>query len=197
MISDYTTLIAAVKRWGHRFDTDDVIPDFIALAEADISRRLRTTQQETTWAAQTVVSGRVALPADWVAFRQLWADDLEYDLTAKPINVVTALQATAERPEFYCVQGGDVVVSRNDGTIQGIYFARVPALSNAAPTNWLLTAEPGVYLKAALRHAWAFAGNAQKASQYEAEANAIMAEIQLASDRDKFSGQQAFTPGGP
>lgn len=198
MITDYTTLIAAVKRWGHRYDTNDVIPDFIALAEADMSRKLRTVWQETALQETSIVDGVIPQPADFAAIRQLWSTaEPRTELYAKPIDVVVALRETSEAPQFHCLRGDQIEFSCNTGTVDGTYFARIPALSNDAPTNWLLTQAPDLYLKAALRHAWEFAGNTARALQCEAQAQRLIAELQAVSDMNKFSGQLAFTPGGP
>jgi len=64
-LSTYTELKASVADWLNRTDLTTIIPDFIALAEAQIERTLRTRQMivRTTASIDTEYS---AVPADFL-----------------------------------------------------------------------------------------------------------------------------------
>src|SRR5574343_801970 len=75
-LSPYTDLQAAIADWLHRDDLTARIPDFIALAEADMQVRAKLSQWDTE-ATVSLTSGVVSLPGDF----------------AKPISAVYGSQS--------------------------------------------------------------------------------------------------------
>lgn len=158
---NYTALQNAVKGWlFDRDDLDDRIPEFIALAESELNRRLRTRQMVNR--SRIVADDRyVALPSDW---RNAWniqrvSDDkpLEYK---SPVELDRWRQQEnwgIDEPIFYTLFGDTLELAPAPTTedtveIEMIYFASVPALSDANTDNWLLQEHPDLYLYGALKH---------------------------------------------
>ncbi len=62
-LTTYTELKASVADWLNRTDLTSVVPDFIALAEAQIERTLRTRQMIVR-ATASIDTEYSAVPAD-------------------------------------------------------------------------------------------------------------------------------------
>lgn len=162
-LATFSELKTAITTWALRTgDTEFVasVPDFITLCEARTNRILRVREMEAV-ATLTLASGEVALPADYLAFRDVTA--LGYD-PVRSLQAVSPDYATNEHPyggtsggypDHFSIAGSTLRTHPSAGTgdIRLRYFAKIPALSDAAPTNWLLTKAPGVYLYGSLLEA--------------------------------------------
>jgi hypothetical protein len=155
-ITTYAQLKSAVASWAHRTNiSDSVVSDFVTLAEAEFNRALRCVQQETR-DTLSVTSRYTALPTDFLEMRRI-----EYDNSpVYPLNSMTPYQQTAYRqtepsgvPLYYSIVGTDleVVPTQSSVTLDILYYAKIPALSDSNTTNWLLTAYPDLYLSECLR----------------------------------------------
>lgn len=155
-LSTYANLKSAIASWAHRSDiTDSVAADFVTLAEAEFNRVLRCVQQETR-DTLSVTSRYTALPTDFLELRRI-----EYDGSpVYPLNSLSPFQQTSYRqnqptgdPVYYSIVGTDieVVPTQTSATLDILYYAKIPALSDSNTTNWLLTAWPDLYLSECLR----------------------------------------------
>ena len=63
MITDYSTLKAAIANWLARADLTSAIPEFIQLAESRINRSL-FVRERMSEASGTSESGVIAIPSD-------------------------------------------------------------------------------------------------------------------------------------
>lgn len=168
-ITTYTDLKAAVADWLNRSDLTARIPDFISLAETKINRDLRSREQQII-ATANVDTEFFALPADFLEFKSFRITDLlgsSYDLLlATPEQISDALSdsVTPGTPLFVTIIGDQFQLwpapaQSYVGTLA--YVRKVPALSDAAPTNWLLSDSPDVYLYASLMSAAPFLRDAE------------------------------------
>jgi hypothetical protein len=73
-------------------------------------------------------------------------------------------------------------------TIEIDYYAKVVALSDAAPTNTMLTNNPDVYLYGALMEAEPFLMNDGRVALWQAGFARAIQDIQLQDDKDSHSG---------
>lgn len=159
-ISTYTELQAALANWLDREDLTSRAPEFVALAEAKISRRLRARSMQAVSTA-TVSTEMLALPTDFAAVIDLSLTRNGVTTSLRPTD--TAAIAATETPdtitgwpECYAIVGASAqLYPVPDATYTAAltYIQRVPALSVAAPTNWLLVLAPDVYLYGALMEA--------------------------------------------
>lgn len=158
-ITTYATLKTAIADFLNRDDLTSVIPTFIALAEADIQRKLRHWRMETRSTAQ-LDTQYSAIPADWIESIRFYlttgeTSRLELISQAELIDRKQADGNVTGRPYYYAMTGSQFeLYPVPDGLYTGelVYFGKVPTLSDSATTNWLLTHAPDVYLYGALIH---------------------------------------------
>lgn len=187
-LSTYAELKDSVVSWlKDRTDLATKVDDFLDLCEADINSLpdFRLLEMETQ-ALLTLSSGAVTLPADYLEWRQvtLVTDPrrgLEYippslvetwyaDRTMSPANKFTIINDTMS---VYPLYTGDVEL---------IYYAKVPALSASATTNWLLTKKPNAYLFGTLHYAAVYEQDKEMQQTYGSKYGQAMSEI-IAADR--------------
>lgn len=153
-IETYSDLVAA---FNVEFGRDETarIPTLIAQVEADLNAnknfRLQDMQKDATL---TTVGGTdtVALPSDYLQLDQLFFNAGAPPLRYMPENQANSLYTAQQvaRPEFYSILAGNRLKftptpdSAYSLTLR--YKAKIPALTSLAPTNWLLTKNPNVYL---------------------------------------------------
>ena len=187
MITNYTELQSSVASWLHRTDLSAVIPDFIALTEERINRALRVRQMETTLATTTIVNNRIAVPADTVGIKTLWVP--QYEATPLKAQTYESLVSMDNNgvPTSWAWQG-DYLYFDGAGSVKGVLYQKVPTLSNSAPTNWLLTTAPSVYLFGALAEAAAYVKDGESAVGYDGRFQKALDEVSGNSMRDSLSG---------
>ena len=129
---------------------DAPIKTFIALGERDVAPSVRHYLQETTTTLTSADNG-VTLPADLQETRRIIIDDI----LATPVSAYDPTVGPGDIGYFQRGNTYRIVPEQTDPrSVELIYYARVPALSDAAPTNWLLTNFPDVLFHAALVRAY-------------------------------------------
>lgn len=155
-ITTYSELKAALAEWLNRDDLTTAIPTFISLAEAQFNRTIRHRKMVVRSEA-TLDTSYFAVPADWL-------ENIRFQLNTNPVVpllYVTPEQAleetqtysAARQPMFFTMIGQQFqVVPEPDGEYDSelLYYGKIAALSDAAPTNWMLTENPDLYLYGAL-----------------------------------------------
>jgi len=153
-MSTYTTLQADIADYLMRSDLTAVIPTFIANGESRINKRIRHRLMESADTLTFDVNGVASLPADFIEARSLSVVNAGMKVFLEHIEPDSAEWLFRHRPSApkYYTLVADEIVSRPVFTGSGSlnYYSRVPALSGAAPTNWLLEKFPEVYLYGAL-----------------------------------------------
>lgn len=156
-MSDYASLKATVSTWLHRSDLDAMIPDFIVLAEAKLSADIDARNMEArTTLTTTAGNAYISIPSDLLEMRRLLLQSsptqtLKY---ATPDQIASDYPlGTTGKPLVFAVIGNELQlapVPDAEYTIELTYRQRVPSLSDANTTNWLLTNWPNAYLYATL-----------------------------------------------
>jgi hypothetical protein len=188
MITSYATLQSAIAGELHRTDLTSKIPQWIQFAEARFNRKLRVRQQETAFASVALVAGTTALPADFAEFKALWADnDASKQLKVATTEFIRSRTTSADTPLYYAIEGSNIVCWPSSGNIQGVYYAKVPALASN-PTNWLLDSSPDLYLYEALTYSAPYLKNDGRLLTWRAEAERIHSELTSASRAASISG---------
>lgn len=190
-ITNYSELQGAIGRWLSRTDLATVAPDLITLAETRLNRNLRVRQMETT-VAQTISSPVFAFPADWLELRG------EPTVDGEPLHFVTTDQMQERsggmgrfEGDFYTIRGNELVVgSRIADTVdlEFTYYARIPALTSAAPSNWLLAAGPDIYLYGSLLEAEPYLKNDTRIETWRSLFQVALGDLQVSSEKARFSG---------
>lgn len=162
-ITTYSELQTAIGNWLDRSDLSARIPEFIALAEAQMNRdlRIRDMQKRVT---TSMVSGTeyYDTPDDMLEIRNI---QINTDPVRK-LRFVTPAQQMQEyphnsigTPKTVSIIGDELrlrPIPDSTNTLEIQYYGRISALSDANTTNWLLTYAPDVYLFASLVQASAF-----------------------------------------
>lgn len=155
-ISTYSELQTAVQRWLVRVGDTDIterIPEFIALAEAQFNRDIKHRKQETQ-TTLTMAAGveTVALPSDYIEARVLVVDTTP----KRVLSLVTPSQLATNWPNGdtgipseYALIGNNIHLGQlpdSNYDLTFTYYQQIPALTDAAPTNWLLTYSADTYM---------------------------------------------------
>lgn len=154
-LNSYAALQASIGDFLNREDLTTVIPDFITLAEAQIQRDVEHWRMEKR-AEVTLTDRYTALPADFVKPIRLYVTGANRHLV--PITQGEMQDKrynsgdVAGTERFYSITAGEVEIfpSPSSGTLEMYYVGKIPALSDANTSNWLLDEAPGVYLYGAL-----------------------------------------------
>lgn len=194
-LSSYAELQEAVAVWLNKPDVEQTVPSLIALAEDDINRKLRHWRMQKRSVA-VVDSQYVTVPSDWLASMRFYTTDAG----TQPLDLIShaeLLDRRAERhdrtgrPTHYAVTGGQFeFFPTPDGSYNAelVYFARVPALSDAAPTNWLLTEAADVYLYGTLTHSAPFLGDDARLATWSSLYQSALTSLNAASDEARYTG---------
>lgn len=153
-ITTYAELQTSIGNWLNRDDLAAVIPDFIALAEASISRDLRHFKQEKR--VTTSVDERYEnLPNDWLEILQVQLSDggVISSISSADMEARRAVDNTAGKPRYMRLTADQIELYPTPDTPYDVvmqYYARIPALTDVNASNWLLRDAPDVLLYGAL-----------------------------------------------
>jgi hypothetical protein len=179
----YPTLQAFIVRTAMRSgDTEFAadVPNFIILCEKRINRTLRIGGMEKTATLTADSSGVITLPDDYLEYRSLSSGVFGYD-------ALDMVDPDAEVGRYnYGGIGQKFSISGNllqtypaaNGGITLTYFAKVPALSDAAPTNWLLTKAPELYLYGSLLEAAPYMEDDARAAVWKTYYDTAFADLE-------------------
>mgnify|MGYP003649754759 FL=1 len=195
-ISNYSELQTAVANWLDRDDLAARIPEFIALCEARFNRSLRIRAMETLDISVDTVSGTstVALPTGYVQMRDISLitspiTQLQY-LTPEIMNRLNAGSFTG-KPETYTIIANNILFGPTPDSaydISMLYYKTFDALTDAAPTNWVITNAPDVYLYGALLEAEPFLMNDQRVQLWATALTQSITTLQEQDNKDRHSG---------
>ena len=199
-ISSYSELKTAVANWLDRDDLTERVPEFIALGEARINRRLRVrgiVQRMYT----SLVSGQAyyALPSDFIECRNV-------QINSNPVNVLSYRtpeqldteypnQTSTSTPKVFTIIGPEIQLAptpSSTNTLEITYFQRLSPLSTGNPTNWLTSNAPDLLLYGALIEAEAYLVNDPRIQLWKAAFDESMNEWNLQEEKGRFSGSSSI-----
>ena len=194
-ISTYSELQTAVANWLDRDDLTDRIPEFIALAEARFNRVLRLRSMESKQTASTIAAQRnYNLPANYIQMRN-------FQLNTNPITTLSYVTpeiydrlwggSAGGTPQFYTIAADEISLGPVPGsviTMEMLFYKRFTDLSDAAPTNWLLTNAPDIYLYGSMLEAEPFIMNDERVPLWSAALDRAVSDIQEQDNKDRHSG---------
>jgi hypothetical protein len=195
-ISNYSELQTAVANWLDRDDLAARIPEFIVLCEARFNRSLRIRAMETLDISVDTVGGTstVALPTGYVQMRDISLitspiTQLQY-LTPEIMNRLNAGSLTG-KPETYTIIANNILFGPTPDSaydISMLYYKTFDALTDAAPTNWVITNAPDVYLYGTLLEAEPFLMNDQRVQLWATALTQSITTLQEQDNKDRHSG---------
>lgn len=174
-IDTFANLKTTLASWLHRADLTDQIPDFITLIESKMSEDLTAKAMQTTTTLVTVAgTATVNLPSDFKRTIRLTltADPRGVLRYAAPEELASEYRdGTTAQPVLYSIIGTQLHLAPTPDAVYSLpltYERRIPALSDAATTNWLLTRSPNAYLFGALMMAQPYIVNDPRFPQFQA-----------------------------
>lgn len=182
--------------WLNRTDLTAIIPTFIALAEAEMNRAIRTRDMIAR-ATATVSAEYVPLPTDYQEMRDV---RVSYQARYYRMKVLSpnelddyewASGNTSGNPQYYAIVGSSLRMlpaPAAEYTVEMSYFGKIPALSNSATTNWMLTKNPDFYLYAALAHSAPYLKDDERAGMWANMASAMAGSIMGEDEKALYSG---------
>lgn len=195
-MNSYSSLQSTIADFLARDDMTTQIKTFITLAEQRMSRELQVAFQEST--SQTVINAdqaTLALPADLRSVREVASIDGNGDRTA--LRYLTPSQLSEHRRanpsysglDFYSIIGQTLHFREpisESVTIEILYDEGIDVLSDVNTSNIMLTRHGDAYLHGALKHAYDFLQDEERARQHDAFFSRTMAEVIQDNEKQRF-----------
>lgn len=188
-IDTYSTLKAALARWMFRDDLGEVIPDFIALAEAKINRDLTLREFE---AVATGAGASFPMPDDAQSVTRVsvvgWDGRKRVIPYVSPATQGRYAPSSGTEPLAFIVEANTVIFMPpgSSASWELVYYPAIPALSDDNPTNWLLTRAPDVYLFGALTEAEPYLYNEERMPMWQGKYESAVAGLMASDERQQF-----------
>lgn len=200
-LSNLSDLRNSLAGWLHRNDVkttasgtgvDNVVDDWIALAEAELNADLRLRVMESDRFLSTVANSRfVELPSDFLAPVSLLLKINEqtdaYPLVYWPVQDI-GYRINATLPQHWTIDGDQIRFDCPASQAWTIIFRQVAKfqLTDENPTNWLLTNFPGAYLYGALMQSPGYVGVEERTAVWPQRYGAAMTALKkrIARERD-------------
>lgn len=200
----YSELQTRITDLLDRSDLAPVVTDFISDAEARLNRDVRVRQISARTDVSVTADGH-ALPADLRVVDSWYHDGATYfgpleTVDAGKLPELKSLYGRTGVPAFFAVVDGDekkaYFAPEPDTTYETklTYYRRIPALSDAAPTNWFLTAHPDIYRLAALAESAPYLREDERLPVWEMQLNARLDDLHLSTGVDTYSGSMIRRP---
>jgi len=178
-------------RLDRDFDDSD-LDDFIYLAEREMERVLTVPYRET-YATIGVSGATEALPTGFKRMRRLTLlTDPKRQLEQVSPAVLDSNWPcnTTGVPQAYAIVGDSIHFAPapdGDYTASIIYEAKITALTETSPSNWLLERHPDAYFYGALVQAADFIEDPSKIGRYRAMFDAVIEQINEEGNRYRYS----------
>lgn len=194
--STYDELKANIAARADRTDLDDVIPDFIRIAELDIARSVRAMwNQKRAYAVPD--SGFVAFPNDYLELVniQFTSGDNRYTLEQVSPHLIDQISASnsAGIPRYYAVHDNQLEIRpsfASDSTteLEITYYFMPEHLAEGVQTNEILDNAPDMLLYRSLAEAHDYMFDEQRVSKYMQLYERALADIRRSQHKAKWSG---------
>ena len=193
--TNYSALKTTVANYLGRTDLTSQIPDFITLAETRLARELRTRQMlKSAASAMTSGEAKVALPSDFLQVRDLY-------IQGNPRMPVTYLAPSAFTrdaradesglPFYYTVFAAELVfapIPDADRTLEILYYAKPPVLSDSNANNIFLANYPDALLYGALLEAEPYLINDARIQLWVSLYDRAINSISTSDEGSEYSG---------
>jgi hypothetical protein len=190
-ITNYTELKAAVTTWMTRGDVAGQAADYIALAEAALNRELPAVEVDATLTGVVDSRSIDITSQNCVEPIALFVSQSGYDEVALTplVDGTFPYRASSAYPRAWVIDGAAIDF---DCPLDQAYpfrfrFRQRFALSDAAPTNWLLTNHPDVYLAATLVWGGVFIQDDPTAARWAGILNGALLSVRSSIAQSKRS----------
>jgi len=154
-INSYSDLVAEIRDMMDDADYSQVAIDrALRKAEAEFNRTLRTPEMETR-AVLTITQEITQAPDDFLQLRYIFSEGLP-DAPLKSMSPAAMLATYAGRagiPEAYAIEAGGIRIGPvGNAAVEIVYYQKIPPLSDALVSNWLLQTHPDLYVSGVMYH---------------------------------------------
>jgi hypothetical protein len=193
-LDTFAELKSTIADYLNRDDLTSIIPSFISLAEAKFNRKVRTRQM--------VVRAEGQIDTQFFAYPTDWLQAKEFQLNTNPIirlKFVTEAQGdelkassymAPGQPLYYTIVGSQIEFIPSPDTTYSAeltYYAKIPALSNANTSNWLLAYAPDLYLYGSLLEASPYLKDDERLAVWSQLYTNTLGDIEVADQRASVS----------
>lgn len=191
-IGTYSELLTAVANWLERTDLTARIPEFIALCESRLNRKLDVRTMQSDNAVTGVVSSRlIALPTGFREPVDLWInrttgrDPLRF---VDPSQLVTS--TTSGEPLYWTVDGTNIAFERPCDQAYSFTLRMLGALGiEASTTNYILTNYPDLYLFGTLCEAGPYLKDNDQLTIWDTRFTTALGEAMSKENRNRSLAQ--------
>jgi hypothetical protein len=158
-ITSFSELKTAIAAWADVNDVDAYLDDVVSLATDTLNYGLADmpplrTREMVAVVDLTPTDGACDLPTDYLQYRRVVEDtsirrNLQY-IAMTSVEQLYAARESGLSNAFTIVDDQLYMFPVGTNDIELTYYQKIPHLTDAAPTNWLLTKHPGVYLHAGM-----------------------------------------------
>lgn len=200
-LQSYADLKASVADWLMRDDLTAVVPDFIAMAESDMSRRFAAEDDngapplEMIGYAQSPISQEFeTTPPDFMGARAAFIEGETCSLD------YTTIEEIARRKALYPSQSGNPQVYTTIGAmfqfwpapttqlqIDLFYLQRIQPLTAGITANWVLKLHPDCYLYASLMQSAPYLKNDDRIAIWQSRYDRVVTSIRSAARRAQMA----------
>lgn len=193
-ITTYDELKTAIGDWLIRQDLAAVTPTFVALAEAQMNRDARLRSMDGMTRTDLVIAGQyTSLPADVLELVNVQVKSPDRVLkyaTLYELDEIRIAEPTGI-PTHYSLIGTEIEVApvpTSATTLELTYYGKLPPLSDANPTNWLLQAAPDIYLYASLLQAAPYLHEDERIGVWAASYDRLCEDFARNEERRAYNG---------
>ena len=192
----YTDLQADIAGWMNRTDLTAQIPGFIRIAESRMQLDVRSWQMIAPVSVFVQAAGAASIPVpdDWLEWDALYIDRGRLEYVTPDVMQQFIREGSTANIQKYSMVGNQLYVGgppRADEapvSVHATYYAKIPALADAALSNWLLDTYPALYLYASLVSACTYVGDDQGSAGYSALYAALLTDINSNATKATVSG---------
>lgn len=188
-LSTYAELQTSIADFLNRDDLTSSIPAFIKLAEAQMQRELRHWQMETR--TTTPTTGQFTdLPTDFRSMKRVFLSGENGALKAlspQEMQRKRLTEATATSC-YYAITAGQIELypTPASGTLDMLYIANIPALTDSNTSNWLLTEAPDAYLYGSLMQTAPYLHNDERLTVWSSLFAGAISALNIASEYAQY-----------
>lgn len=178
---DYANLKSYIANTLGRSDLTTEIADTIYTVESELSLSLRCAELQNTATLTQEVDGSYTLPDDFIEMIRVTVNG---DFM-KQMNPEVAETATTAAVAYYTT--GQSLFIRNEPAdiddVEIVYYKRVPTLSDAAPTNDILTRYPTIYVTGCMLYLKLLIQDLEEAQAYSDRFNSLVQSVNKVAAR--------------
>lgn len=197
-ITTYSELVTEIRDMMDDADySQEAIDRALRKAEAMFNRELRTTDMETR-AVFTITDELTQLPADFVEMRFIFVEGMPDQPLASmsPAGMLANYYGRSGCPVAYTIEGNSIRVGPvGKAAVEVNYYARIPTLTDAQVSNWLLRKHPDLYVAGALFYLYSRERDQEGKAQAGQEVSTLIDSIKGAAIRQRW-GSAPLVPRG-